>query len=1739
MKDIKIIRMIPHKILPRLWLFAIALTALSIKGLAQTNGIWNPYHTIGTITGNTHFSYNQTPDQIVEIYSAAIGFNTLTYQWLYSLSPLGPFVNLPATGAGIPQTTGTTMPTLTFTAPLTQTTYFQRLTISPIMILLFNTASFNQISNIVKISVVSVNWEDYNYIREHDVITTGITTWQAVDQLPIGQKLQTTTYLDGRGRSVEKVSRQTATPTVAGNPWGDLVQFHQYDPMGREPLRYLPYTTTTQSGKFKTTQLTEQPQYYTNTYNETSAYNSISFDNSPLNRVVNGKEPGTAWASAPGEGAAYDINSALENVQIWSVDYVQGDAPVNHGAYPANTLYKLTYTDENIKQVIEYRDAWGNLILKKVQLDNVPSAAHAGWICTYSVYDDRGLLRYQIQPEGVKYLDANGWSFAGTNGQTVLAEQCFQYNYDEKGRTIEKKAPGAAPLNMLYDSRDRLVFMQDGNQAALATPQWTANLYDALDRPVLTTLYNTTETIGSLQNDIAIATASSTISTTATAQPLKDRVVTTRQPGISVYSAQNSVTFIAEGNGSFQSATGDEFVAQIDPSATTTGYTATTVAQGNPISAANLSNASVTTILKYFFYDNYSFGPARSFDNNFTNSSAYSNSDPNVLPIAPTLRTTGMPTGGLTRILGTSLFLASTVYYDEKGRLIQSLKDNIKSGTDIATQQYHFDDRLLSHCSIHSAPGTDYSSFTTLTKFVYDILGRVTSIQKQLGNNSFKTVSVYDYDDVGRVKTKHLDPNYNNPNSGAPDLESLNYSFNIHNQITGINKDYALKNPANYNKWGHFFGLYLGFDNRDNVFAKIQLNGQVTGQQWNTQGDDAQRKYDYSYDNADRLINAAYNEQQHPGDGWSNGKMDFSVSGTSGQITYDNNGNLLTMLQKGVLPGTSTPITIDDLRYAYNSFSNKLQSVTDQMTATSFNGQFGDFKDGSNAAGTPDYVYDNNGNVIVDLNKNAQSLNNGVAGAPGISYNFLDKPEQIRIVGKGTIKILYSADGEKLQRVFIPESGAPSTITSYINEFVYQETAALTLSSSAPFSGSPVTLSFINFEEGRIRVMTPVSQSNGYDALTENGNIILPNGKMGIWDYFVKDYQENVRMILTEETHSAVNTCTMETSRAAAEDPVFGQAGTGNEVEKTRTITPPGWQSVNSSASVSQLGNLIGFNIGPNTLQKVMAGDNVTATAQYYYASPSTSGNPNIIPNILNSLAAALGGNATAGTLVHGNVTNITNQLQGTPGFISAVEPSNSTSGPPQAYLTLLFFDERFNFIAQADGGVAQQQVASSWTTTTMPLGLLNIKAPKNGYVFVYVSNRSDQTVYFDNLVVGITTGNIIEEDHYYAFGLKIAAISSKKLGDVGEGALKNNYLYNDKELFDDGDLDWYDYGYRNYDPQIGRFPQLDPLTDDYPDLTPFQYASNDPIANMDMDGLEAAGVLSPGDILSLAGINDVFQGSKTIDQIPVVVRAVKPATTSAAVLKTAKVTTAVSILAHSAQAATDNINGNIATSLLRKWGAGGGQEVADELIEQALTRVGPGFGPWIGGGVIFIGLMLSPLDAGTKPTGPPPLGMMDGGDYFVRDPKFKESPFQYPKPADEPDKPDNNVRKVFYVTYTKTKIMPDGTTKTYSGRSSGTYAGAEPTPQEADAAVAQRDKGHVILKGEGYEDAVRDKYSTDYRAIRGREQDLVDYYGGAQSEKGYSRNKIRAVARIFATFYQFFSHLKWGRLPNHNPADK
>ena len=72
---------------------------------------------------------------------------------------------------------------------------------------------------------------------------------------------------------------------------------------------------------------------------------------------------------------------------------------------------------------------------------------------------------------------------------------------------------------------------------------------------------------------------------------------------------------------------------------------------------------------------------------------------------------------------------------------------------------------------------------------------------------------------------------------------------------------------------------------------------------------------------------------------------------------------------------------------------------------------------------------------------------------------------------------------------------------------------------------------------------------------------------------------------------------------------------------------------------------------------------------------------------------------------------------------------------------------------------------------------LQNIAVTKNGYLFVYCSNQSPVKVFFDNLQVIHKPGPILEETHYYPFGLTMAGISSK-----AAGGLRNRYQFGRSE---------------------------------------------------------------------------------------------------------------------------------------------------------------------------------------------------------------------------------------------------------------------------------------------------------------------------------------------------------------------
>jgi RHS repeat-associated protein len=168
---------------------------------------------------------------------------------------------------------------------------------------------------------------------------------------------------------------------------------------------------------------------------------------------------------------------------------------------------------------------------------------------------------------------------------------------------------------------------------------------------------------------------------------------------------------------------------------------------------------------------------------------------------------------------------------------------------------------------------------------------------------------------------------------------------------------------------------------------------------------------------------------------------------------------------------------------------------------------------------------------------------------------------------------------------------------------------------------------------------------------------------------------------------------------------------------------------------------------------------------------------------------------------------------------------------------------EQLNF---ADAGFSR--VGSSASLKEHFNDLQGVNITKSGYLYVYASNESNVPVYFDNMEVIHTRGPLVDETHYYAFGLSMNGISSHAAPSITNPQKSIEYKYNGKEQnsneWQDGSgLESYDYGARMYDNQIVRWHVTDPMADACRRWTVYNYAYNNPIRFVDPDGMLAESV--------------------------------------------------------------------------------------------------------------------------------------------------------------------------------------------------------------------------------------------------------------------------------------------------------
>ncbi|MDD3037135.1 RHS repeat-associated core domain-containing protein, partial [Bacteroides sp.] len=235
------------------------------------------------------------------------------------------------------------------------------------------------------------------------------------------------------------------------------------------------------------------------------------------------------------------------------------------------------------------------------------------------------------------------------------------------------------------------------------------------------------------------------------------------------------------------------------------------------------------------------------------------------------------------------------------------------------------------------------------------------------------------------------------------------------------------------------------------------------------------------------------------------------------QITaYDKMGNILGLKRYGQMAASSYGL-IDNLTLTYNG--NQLQAIKDVATSSVY-GNGTEFKDNSNQ--TVEYVYDKNGNLTKDLNKNISS----------IRYNILNLPNQVIFAGGNSVLYEYAADGTKLRTVH--KTGATTLTTDYCGNAIYENGVLKMLLNEAGYVSFPDKKNhfYIKDHQGNTRVVADkdgnVEETNAYypfgGTFTSTNNVqpFKYNGKeldqkngLNWYDYGARHYDAAIGRFVT------------------------------------------------------------------------------------------------------------------------------------------------------------------------------------------------------------------------------------------------------------------------------------------------------------------------------------------------------------------------------------------------------------------------------------------------------------------------------------------------------------------------------------------------------------------------------------------------------------------------------------------------
>src|SRR5690606_23935492 len=93
-------------------------------------------------------------------------------------------------------------------------------------------------------------------------------------------------------------------------------------------------------------------------------------------------------------------------------------------------------------------------------------------------------------------------------------------------------------------------------------------------------------------------------------------------------------------------------------------------------------------------------------------------------------------------------------------------------------------------------------------------------------------------------------------------------------------------------------------------------------------------------------------------------------------------------------------------------------------------------------------------------------------------------------------------------------------------------------------------------------------------------------------------------------------------------------------------------------------------------------------------------------------------------------------------------------------------------------------------------------------------------------------------------------------------------YKFNGMEYQSELGLNYYDFGMRNYDPALGRWMNIDNVSEKFPGWSPYNYCMQNPVNIIDPDGNDIFPVNNPQFVtMMLNAVANTTQGKKMLSE--------------------------------------------------------------------------------------------------------------------------------------------------------------------------------------------------------------------------------------------------------------------------------